>query len=58
MLDSFVQKRYYQLLVDQETFGVLASVNSISVLQALSYGIDNSSIMLVNLAGANINLEY
>ena len=58
MLDSFVQKRYYQLLVDQETFGVLASVNSISVLQSLSYGIDNSSIMLVNLAGANINLEY
>lgn len=57
MLDSFVQKRFYQLLVDQETFGVLASVSSISVLQALAAGIGNSSIMLVNLANVNINLD-
>jgi hypothetical protein len=57
MLDSFVQKRLYQLLIDQETFGVLASVNSVSVLQALSAGINNSSVMLVDLPGADINLE-
>ena len=57
MLDSFVQKRFFQLLIDQETFGVLASVSSISVLQALASNINNSSIMLVNLANANINLD-
>ena len=57
MLDSFVQKRFFQLLIDQETFGVLASVSSIPVLQSLASEINNSSIMLVNLAGANINLE-
>jgi hypothetical protein len=57
MLDSFVQKRLFQLLIDQETFGVLASVSSISVLQALASGINNSSVMVVNLPGANINLD-
>jgi hypothetical protein len=57
MLDSFVQKRLFQLLIDQETFGVLASVSSISVLQALAAGIENSSVMVVNLPGANINLD-
>ena len=53
MLDTFSKKETYQLLIDQETFGVLAIVNSVSILHALAAGITNSSAMNVYLPKVN-----
>jgi hypothetical protein len=47
MLDSFAKKSGNTLLVDQETFGIIAYGPSIPVMQALSEGIQNSSVMTV-----------
>jgi hypothetical protein len=47
MLDSFSKKSGNTLLVDQETFGIIAYGPSIPVMQALSEGIQNSSVMTV-----------
>ena len=60
MLDTFAKKQDYQLIVDQETFGVLTHVNSISVAHAIAAGIENSSAMNVFLPKADVfnNLGY
>lgn len=47
MLDNFAKKSSNTLLVDQETFGIIAYGPSIPVMQALSEGIQNSSVMTV-----------
>jgi hypothetical protein len=47
MLDTFSKKSVYNLLVDQETFGVLSYSSSLTVVHALSDGIPNSSVMSV-----------
>lgn len=47
MLDTFSKKSVYNLLIDQETFGVLSYSSSLPVVHALSAGIPNSSVMCV-----------
>ena len=60
MLDTFAKKQDYQLIVDQETFGVLTNVNSISAAHAVAIGINNSSAMNVFLQNTEVfnNLNY
>jgi hypothetical protein len=47
MLDTFSKKIVFNLLIDQETFGVIAHCTSLSVANALSCGIPNSSVMSI-----------
>lgn len=45
MLDTFSKKSFFNLLVDQDTFGVISHCVSLPVAHALSEGIPNSSVM-------------
>jgi len=49
MLDTFSKKRIVNLLIDQETFGVISYCTSLPVANALSDGIPNSSVMSVTI---------
>lgn len=50
MLDTFSKKSVFNLLVDQETFGVISHCISLPVAHALSDGIPNSSVMCATFA--------
>jgi hypothetical protein len=49
MLDTFSKKIGNVFLIDQESFGIIAFNTSITVMHALSDGIQNSSVMSVSL---------
>lgn len=55
MLETTAKKNnFYQLVVDQETFGILATCSSLPVAHAIVSGIPNSSVMKVQLPGYEI----